>query len=317
MKKVLVTDIIPESGIDMLREHFEVDVNYTENRLTKKEMIETFNNYDGILALLSDKIDEDIISSCPNVKIIANYAVGFNNIDIDAAKKYKKIITNTPDVLADTTAETAWALLFAVARKIVEADKYVRDGKWKKFSMTNMLGQDIYNKTIGIIGAGSIGRRFSEKARGYNMHINYYNRNRDFEFEKQYNAEYKTLEELLSQSDFISLHVPLTKETHHLIGKKELSLMKPTGILINTSRGPVVDEKALIEILRERKIYGAGLDVHEFEPNVPEEMLKMDNVVLLPHIGSASMETRNNMSTLAASNIINVLSGKNPITPVF
>ena len=317
MKKVLVTDIIPEIGIDMLREHFEVDVNYTEEKLSKKEMIEKFNSYDGILSLLSDVIDEDIIKSCPNVKIIANYAVGFNNIDIEAAKKYNKIITNTPDVLADTTAETAWALLFAVSRRIVEADRYVRNGNWNKFSMTFMLGQDIYNKTLGIVGAGSIGRRFAEKARGYNMKINYFNRNRDFDFEKHYNAEYKPLNELLSESDFISLHVPLTKETHHLIGKEEFNLMKKNSILINTSRGPVVDEKELITALKSRKIYGAGLDVHEFEPHVPKELMELDNAVLLPHIGSASMETRNHMSTLAATNIINVLTGKAPPTPVF
>lgn len=316
MKKVLITDLIPEVGVNLLKEHYEVTMNTSGNSMTKEEMIHTFNQYDGIVTSLTNPIDEDVIAACPNVKIMANYAVGYNNIDIEAAVKHSLIVTNTPDVLSDTTAETAWSLVFAVSRRIVEADRYVRNGEWKKFSANLFLGRDVFNKTLGIVGAGSIGRRFAEKARGYHMTILYYNRHRDFEFEKQYNATYVSMEQLLSDSDIVSLHCPLNEETHHLIGEEELSLMKETAILINTARGAVIDQEALITALEEKRLYGAGLDVFENEPMVPEGLLKLDNVVLLPHIGSSSTETRDRMSELVAHNIINVLEGRAPITPV-
>jgi len=316
MKKVLITDLIPDLGVNLLKEHYEVTMNTSGNSMTKEEMLHTFNQYDGIVTSLTNPIDEDVIAACPNVKIMANYAVGYNNIDIEAAVKHSLIVTNTPDVLSDTTAETAWSLVFAVSRRIVEADRYVRNGEWKKFSANLFLGRDVFNKTLGIVGAGSIGRRFAEKARGYHMTILYYNRNRDFEFEKQYNATYVSMEQLLSDSDIVSLHCPLNEETHHLIGEEELSLMKETAILINTARGAVIDQEALITALEEKRLYGAGLDVFEDEPMVPERLLKLDNVVLLPHIGSSSTETRDRMSELVAHNIINVLEGRAPITPV-
>jgi len=316
LKKILITDIIPEVGVNLLKEHYDVTMNSSGNGLTKEEMIASFNQYDGIVTSLTNSIDQEVIEACPNVKIMANYAVGYNNVDIESAVKRGLIVTNTPDVLSDTTAETAWSLLFAVSRRIVEADKYVREGNWKKFSSNLFLGRDIFNKTLGIVGAGSIGRRFAEKARGYHMTILYYNRHRDFEFEKQYNAKYVALEELLSESDFVSLHVPLNEETHHLIGEEELLLMKESAILINTARGAVIDQEALIKVLEEKKIYGAGLDVFEDEPNVPEALMALDNVVLLPHIGSSSTETRDRMSELVAHNIINVLEGRAPMTPV-
>jgi glyoxylate reductase len=316
MKKVLITDLIPDIGVNLLKEHYEVTMNTSGNSMTKEEMIHTFNQYDGIVTSLTNPIDEDVIAACPNVKIMANYAVGYNNIDIEAAVKHSLIVTNTPDVLSDTTAETAWSLVFAVSRRIVEADRYVRNGEWKKFSTNLFLGRDVFNKTLGIVGAGSIGRRFAEKARGYHMTILYYNRHRDFEFEKQYNATYVSMEQLLSGSDIVSLHCPLNEETHHLIGEEELSLMKETAILINTARGAVIDQEALITALEEKRLYGAGLDVFEDEPMVPERLLKLDNVVLLPHIGSSSTETRDRMSELVAHNVINVLEGRAPITPV-
>lgn len=316
MKKVLITDTIPQNGIDLLKEHFDVTVNTSGHPMTKEEMMAEFNKYDGIATSLLNPIDEEIINACPNVKIMANYAVGYNNIDIEAAIRRSLIVTNTPDVLSDTTAETAWALLFAVARKVVSADRYIREGNWKKFSSNLFLGKDIFNKTLGIIGAGSIGRRFAEKARGYHMNMLYYNRHRDLEFEKQYNATYVALDDLLSSSDFVSVHVPLNDATRHLIGEEELSLMKEDAVLINTARGPVIDEAALIKCLQEKRIYGAGLDVFEDEPHVPEALMKLDNVVLLPHIGSSTTETRARMSELVAHNLINVLEGRAPITPV-
>lgn len=316
MKKVLITDMIPENGVTLLKKHFDVTIHSTGIDMTKEEMMASFNNYDGIVTSLVNPIDKEVIEACPNVKIMANYAVGYNNIDIETAIQKQLIVTNTPDVLSDTTAETAWSLLFAVSRRIVEADRYVRQGQWKKFSANLFLGRDVFNKTLGIVGAGSIGRRFAEKARGYHMNLLYYNRNRDLEFEKQYNATYVALEQVLSDSDFVSLHVPLNDQTYHLIGAEEIALMKETAILINTSRGPVVDENALINALTEKQIYGAGLDVYENEPNIPEALMALDNVVLLPHIGSSSTETRERMSELVAHNIINVLEGRAPITPV-
>lgn len=316
MKKILITDLIPEVGVTLLKEHYEVTMNTSDNNMTKEEMIHTFNQYDAIVTSLTNSIDKDVIHACPNVKIMANYAVGYNNIDIESAVKQGLIVTNTPDVLSDTTAETAWSLVFAVSRRIVEADRYIRNGQWNKFSANLFLGRDIFNKTLGIVGAGSIGRRFAEKARGYHMTILYYNRHRDLAFEKQYNATYVSMEQLLSDSDIVSLHCPLNEETHHLIGEEELSLMKETAILINTARGAVVNQEALIKALKENRLYGAGLDVYEDEPHIPEDLLALDNVVLLPHIGSSSTETRNRMSELVAHNIINVLEGRPPITPV-
>ncbi len=314
--KILVTNDFPKVGIDLLSEKFEVKYNSSGIQMTKQEMLDEFPKYDAIVSSLVDNIDEEILNSCSNVKVISNYAVGYNNIDINSAKKNGIIITNTPDILSDTTAETAWALLFSVARQVVKADKFIRDGKWKGHLGSEFLGRDIYNKTVGIIGAGSIGRRFAEKTRGYNMNILYHNRNRDLEFEKQYNSRYVTKEELMKESDFISLHMPLTDETYHMIGEKELALMKETAILINTARGSVVDQEALIKALQQNKIYGAGLDVFEDEPNVPKELIELDNVVMLPHIGSSTTETRNKMAELVAHNIINILEGKDPITPV-
>lgn len=314
--KVLITRRIPIVGVEMLKKKYEVVENAGDVQMTKEQLKEAVKGVDAILSSLTDPIDEEVIAAADRVKVIANYAVGFNNIDVDAARKSGIIVTNTPDVLSDTTAEVAWALLFAVSRRIVEADRYLRNGNWKSFTSDLMLGQDIHDKTLGIIGAGRIGRRFAEKARGYNMHILYHNRDRAMDFEKIHNARYVGLEELLKESDVISIHVPLTTETHHLIGEEQLRMMKSNAILINTARGPIVDEKALAKALKEHWIFGAGLDVYENEPHVPEALMSLDNVVLLPHIGSATIETRNNMSELCARNIINVLEGRSPMTPV-
>lgn len=304
-------------GINLLREHFEVEINELDRCLNKSELIKRIKDMDGVLTQLTDVIDEEVISNLNKTKIIANYAVGFNNIDIEAAKKRKIVVTNTPDVLSDTTAELAWSLLFAVSRRIVEADKYVRSGKWNQFSPNLLLGQDLNNKTLGIIGAGRIGKAFAKKSIGFDMKILYYNRRRDIEFEEKYDAKYVDLNTLLKESDIISIHTPLTDETYKLIGKNEFDRMKKNCILINTARGPIVDEKALINALKQKSIYGAGLDVYEKEPFISKELIELENVVLTPHIGSASKETRNKMSKMAAENIINVLSGKEPKNPVY
>lgn len=316
LMKVLITRKIPSIGVEMLKEKHDVIENLSDVQMTKEQLIEAVSDVDAVLSALTDPIDETVIKAGKNLKIISNYAVGYNNIDIMAAHSAGVIVTNTPDILSDTTAEVAWALLFAVSRRIVEADRYLRNGKWRTFTSDLMLGQDIHDKTLGIIGAGRIGRRFAEKARGYNMSILYHNREQAMDFEKIHNARYVSLEELLKQSDIVSIHVPLTTETYHLIGENELRMMKENAILINTSRGPILDEKALAKALKEHWIFGAGLDVYENEPHVTPELLNLDNVVLLPHIGSATHETRNNMSVLCARNIIQVLEGRKPSTPV-
>lgn len=317
MKRVLVTRDIPESGIEMLEKKFEVVVNREDIPMTREEMLTEFPKYDGILTALSDRIDEEIMKAAPNVKVFANYAVGFNNFDVESAKSLGVAMTNTPDVLSDSTAETAWALLFAVSRRIIEADRYVRDGKWERFAHKLLLGQDVYEKTLGIIGAGRIGQRFAEKARGYHMRILYHNRQRNLDFEKRFNATYVELDQLYAESDFISLHCPLTEQTKHLIDEEAFKKMKFSAVLINTSRGPVIDEEALVNALKTNEIWGAGLDVYENEPSIHPELLTMDNVVLLPHIGSATTETRERMSQMAARNIIEVLEGREPINSVY
>ncbi len=317
MKRVLVTKDILDSGIEMLQEKYEVVVRRTSEAMTRQEMLEEFPKYDGIITMLSDQIDKEILEAAPRVKVYANYAVGYNNFDVESGKMKGVAMTNTPDVLSDSTAETAWALLFAVSRRVVEADRYVRDGKWDAFSLKLLLGQDVHGKTLGIIGAGRIGERFAEKARGYHMRILYHNRTRRLDFEKRANATYVELDELYAESDFISLHCPLTEETRHLLDADAFKKMKFSAVVVNTSRGPVIDEEALVEALKDNEIWGAGLDVFEDEPNVHPELLKMDNVVLLPHIGSATTETREKMSQMAARNIIEVLEGRDPINSVY
>lgn len=317
MKRVYITSDIPDVADDFLKENFEVVKNTKGKILSKDELIKIGNEYDGVLTALTNKMDKEVLKESKRAEIFANYAVGYNNFDVEYAKKNNIFITNTPDVLSDTTAETAVSLIFAVSRRIVEADKYVRNGNWKEFSPKLLLGKDIYNKTIGIIGAGRIGHRLAEKLRGFHMRVLYFNRNRDLNFEKSFNANYVGLDELLKESDIISLHVPLTKETENLITKREFDLMKDDAILINTARGKVINQKDMIDALINKKIYGAGLDVFAEEPFIEEELINLNNVVLLPHIGSASKETREKMAIMAAKNITSVLKGGEPINLVY
>ncbi|WP_432664337.1 D-glycerate dehydrogenase [Wukongibacter baidiensis] len=312
-KKVLITRMIPEEGINKLREYFEVEVNELDRAYTYEELKEKVKGKDGVLCLLSDQIDGEIMDVEDRVKIFANYAVGYNNMDVEAAKARDIYLSNTPGVLTDATADIAWALLFATARRVVEGDRYIRDGKFLGWSPKLLLGRDVSGKTIGIIGAGRIGRAVALRAMAFNMKILYYNRSRKENFEKETGAEYVTFKELLEKSDYVSIHTPLTKETTHMISDKEFDMMKDTAILINTSRGPVVDEKALVRALKDKKIWGAGLDVYEKEPEVEEGLKDLSNVVLCPHLGSATDETRIKMAVMAADNIIAVLrDGKVP-----
>jgi len=310
--KIFVTRKIPEKGLELLKKYHEIEVNPHDRVLTKEEIIKGLKGKDGLLCLLTDKIDSEIIRSEPNLKMIANYAVGYNNIDVKTATELKIPVSNTPDVLTDTTAEMAWALLFSVSRRIVEGDKFTRNGNFKGWGPMLMLGQDVTKKTLGVIGTGRIGTAFALKSKGFDMKVLYHDKEKNEKLEKELNAEKESLEKLLKESDFISIHVPLIKKTHHLIGKKELDLMKDTAILINTSRGPVLDEKALANSLRKKQIFGAGLDVYEHEPEIEKELLKLENVVLQPHSASATIDTRSKMAVMAAENMIDGLKGKKP-----
>lgn len=312
--KVYVTRILPERGLKIIREHFDTEV-WSEYAPPPKEVIiEKAANVDALVSLLSDKIDAEVFNAAPKLKIVSQLAVGFDNIDLKEATKRGIYVTNTPEVLTDTTADFAWALLMAIARRIVEADKYVRTGKWKVGWHPEMLqGRDVYGATMGIVGAGRIGYEIARRAKGFKMKILFYDVISRPEMEKDFDAKKVDLDTLLQEADFVSVHVPLMKETFHLINEDRLKLMKKTAYLINNSRGPVVDEKALYKALKEGWIAGAGLDVFEQEPTLPDNpLLKMDNVVVAPHISSASYETRSRMAEMVAENLLAFFEKRKP-----
>ena len=316
-KTVYVARMIPQETIDELRKHFEVLVNPEDRALTKAELKERAKGCDAIVSLITDTIDGELLDAVgPQCRIVANYAVGINNFDVAAATKRGVILTNTPGVLDDATATHTFALLLATARRIVEADRYVRAGKWKGWSPMFFIGMDVDRKTLGIAGLGRIGTNVARKARAFDMKVIYSGTHRNPQAEKEVGATFVDKETLLRESDFLTLHVPLTPETRHYIGEKELKLMKKTAILINASRGPVVDEKALLKALKEKHIWAAGLDVFENEPQIEPGLLELDNVVVVPHIASATTETRINMGRIAIDNIVKVLNGQPPDTCV-
>lgn len=315
--KVFVTQNIPQAGLDLLMKECEVFVNTEDRVLSKGEIIERLKGMDGMVCLLTDAIDGEIMDAEPNLKVISNYAVGFDNIDVDAATERGIPVTNTPGVLTETTADFAWALLMAIARRVVEADKFTREGKFKGWRPQLLLGSDVYGKTIGIVGMGRIGQAMARRARGFDMNILYYDEYRpDPEVEKELGLTYVPFDELLQKADYVSIHVPLMESTHHLIGERELKLMKKTAYLINSARGPIVDEKALVKALQEKEIAGAGLDVFEDEPELAPGLAELDNVVLAPHIASATIETRSKMATMAAEGCLSVLKGEKPVNLV-
>jgi len=311
--KVFVTRIIPDEGLKLILENCDAEVWQAETPPPKEIIIEKIKDCEGILTLLTDKIDAEIMDKAPKLRIISNYAVGYDNIDVKSATQRGIMVTNTPGVLTETTADLAFALILATARRIVEADKFTRSGKWKSWGPMLFLGRDVYGATLGIIGLGRIGQAVARRAKGFNMKVIYYSRKRKEDVERELGVEYRELRSLLREADIVSIHTPLTEETYHLIGEKELSLMKPTAILINTARGAVVDQKALYKALKERRIFGAGLDVYEKEPiDADDPLMELDNVVLLPHIGSASVETRGRMARMAAGNLLAGLRGEKP-----
>jgi len=315
-KRVYITRVIQEEAVALLKEHFDVTMNLEDRVAYREEVMDAVENADALLCLINDNVDSEIIRRAGRLKIIANYGVGYNNIDVEEASKKGIIVTNTPGVLTDATADLAWGLLLAAARRIVESDKFSRAGKYKSWSPTLLLGRSAAGKTLGVIGAGRIGRAVAKRSRGFDMKVIYHSRNRNKEFENELNARWVEKEELLRRSDFVSLHVPLTDETRHMIGEREFEMMKDTAVLINTSRGPVVDEKALVHALKQGQIWAAGLDVYEREPDIEEGLIKLDNAVLASHIGSATIEARTSMALTAAKNVLSVLNGGEPLTPV-
>ena len=314
---VSVTNIFPQVALDKLTSKCDLKTNESGLSLTKEELGRMVSESDAIITYLSDKIDRDIIDQATKLKIVANYGAGFNNIDVNHAFQKGIWVTNTPSVLHETTADLTWAMILGAARRIIPADRYTREGKFKGWGAKVFLGGDVYGKTLGIIGCGEIGRSVARRAIGFNMRVLYHQRNRlAHEEEKILNAKFIPLNELLRDSDFITLHVPLTDETEYMIGNDEIDLMKKTAYLVHTARGKVIDDYALVAALKEGRLAGAALDVYEDEPEILEDMTELDNLMLLPHIGSASFETRDRMALLVADNVLDTFSGKTPRTLV-
>lgn len=313
MARIFLSRKIPEAGMKRLREFTGDFLVFPHDRpITENELIENIGDVEGLLCLLTDPVTRKVIDAGKRLKIIANYAVGYENIDVKSANERGILVTNTPGVLTDATAELAWALLFACARRIVEADRFTREKRFNGWSPTLLLGTELKDKILGLIGAGRIGTAFALKGRGFGMRVLYCDNHENGVLQKAIGAEMVKMKELLKRADFISLHVPLTEKTYHLMGKRELALLKPSAYLINTSRGAVIDEKALIRALKEGRIRGAGLDVYENEPEISHELLGLSNVVLLPHIGSATHVARDKMAETAVVNLIAGLTGKIP-----
>jgi len=310
--KVYVTRKIPEAGMDILRPLFDVEVNPEDRPLTRSEFLSKVADADAVLCLMTEKIDAEAFDAARKARGFANYAVGYDNMDVVEATRRKIPLSNTPDVLTAATAEMAWSLLFAAARRVVESDSLMRSGGWKGWGPLQFIGQEVTGATLGIIGAGRIGRAFALKSRGFDMKVLYTDEHPCEELEKSLGARKVSLQELLRESDFVSVHVPLMPATRHLIDEAALALMKRTAVLVNTSRGPVVDEAALVRALRGGTIAAAGLDVYEAEPLAAEGLAELPNVVMTPHTASATVASRNGMAVKAAANLVAMLSGKRP-----
>ena len=314
---ILVSRHVFPAAIDILEPVAEIEYHDTSAGLSPEELRAAIVGKQGIVCQLTDKIDAAFMDSGSDLKVISNVAVGFDNIDIPAATERGIVVTNTPGVLTDTTADLAFTLMLSAARRIAEADRFLRAGRWQQWEIDMMVGHDIYGHTLGIFGFGRIGQCMARRASGFDMRVVYFDAQRASpELEKELGVEYVDRETLFRESDFVSIHVPLNDETRHAVGKDELELMKPHAVLVNTSRGPVVDEKALAAALEQGQIASAGLDVFEAEPVVEPGLLALENVVLVPHIGSASIKTRTRMCTMAAENAAAFLSGQRPPNPV-
>ena len=315
-KNILISNVLPLESRQLIPAEFGVDYNDSQEPMPRAEFLRRLQGKDGLICQIISKIDDEVLA-IPGLRVVSNVAVGYNNVDVAAARKRGVVITNTPDVLTETTADFAFTLLMAAARRVVEADRYVRGGQWDTWKWDLLWGADIHGKTLGVVGFGRIGRAVARRGLGFGMRVLYYDTVRaEAAAERELNASAVDLETLLRQSDFVTLHTLLSADTRHLINERTLRLMKKTAILVNAARGPVVDEASLVKALSERWIAGAGLDVFEEEPRVHPGLLTLDNVTLAPHIGSASGETRIAMGNLAVRNCLAVLEGKPPLTPV-
>lgn len=311
--KVLITGRLPDRILSHIESRHEVAANREDRPLERKAFLEQIHDRDGLLCMITDRIDQELLDHAPNLRMVANMAVGYDNIDLAAATARGVRVSNTPGVLTEATADLTFGLILATARRFVEGDKRTRSGEFKFFAPFLFLGSEVNGKTLGIVGMGKIGKALAKRARGFDMPVIYHSRHRiDSAEEQRLNARHVSLQGLLADADFVSLHVPLSLETRHLIGEAELKQMKPTAFLINASRGPVVDEHALVDALRNKAIAGAGLDVYEQEPALAPGLTELDNVVLLPHVGSATRETRTKMAALAAENLLTGLAGEIP-----
>ena len=309
-KKIFLSRIIPDVGMDLLKNsEFDVDILYEVKPLSPEDLRKRVKDVHGLICLLDDKIDPILIDSAPHLEVISNMAVGYNNIDFNYAASKGIAVCNTPGILTQSTAELAWALLFAIARRIPESDTFMRKGKFTGWMPMLMLGGDIKDQTLGVIGTGRIGSAFALMSKGFNMRVLYSGKPNPV-LDKELNAENVDQDTLIRESDFISLHVPLRPENHHLIAKREFEMMKPTAYLINTARGPVMDEKELVRVLKEKRIAGAALDVYENEPLLTPGLTDLDNIVLTPHTGSATVEVRNTLAIMAVENCLRILRGE-------
>jgi glyoxylate reductase len=313
-----VTNRIPGPAVDLLREAGELRLDPREEAIPRQDLLELVAGADAVLTLLHDRVDDELLEAAgAQLRCVANLAVGYDNVDLEAAARRGVTVTNTPGVLDDATADLTLGLILAATRRLAEGDRLVRSGREWSWGMGFMLGSGLQGKRLGIVGLGGIGRKVAERARAFGMEIAYHSRHpAPAGVEEALKARRLPLEELLATSDVVSLHVPLTEETRHLIGAAELAAMKPSAVLVNAARGPVVDERALATALAEGQIAASGLDVYEHEPRVEPALLELDNVVLVPHLGSATVETRTAMAVLAARNAISVLTGQGPLTPV-
>jgi glyoxylate reductase len=314
---VLISRLLPEAAVRLARSRAEVDAYAHDRPMPRAELLERLAGKDGLVCVISETIDEALLAARPGLRVVSNVAVGYNNVDVAACTRRGVVVTNTPDVLTETTADFAWTLLMATARRLAEADRYTREGRFRQWEYMLLLGGDVHGKTLGVVGFGRIGRAMARRALGFGMRVLYQDAvAADAAAERELRATRTDLATLLRESDFVTLHTPLLPETRHLINAESLRTMKKTAYLINAARGPVVDEAALVRALREGWIAGAGLDVFEEEPTVHPGLIDLSNVVLAPHIASASHETRLQMATLAVENCLAVLEGQTPPTPV-
>lgn len=311
--RVLLTHPLLPEAMDYLASQVDLELATEEMILPRKELLARIADKQGLLCFLTDTIDREVMDRAPNLKIISNCAVGVNNIDLKYAWSRGLLVTNTPDVLTEATADLTLGLILATTRRLVEADRFCREGRFRGWKIDLFLGLELSGKTLGLIGFGRIGRAVARRARAFNLRIIYHDPKRlEASLEKELGVEFRSLDDLLRESDIISIHASLTPESHHLISAGRLKLMKKTAVLVNVARGPIVDEKALVEALKTGQLWGAGLDVYENEPEIEPELLKLDNVVLLPHIGSATQETRRKMCFMAVDNLLRGLRGERP-----